>query len=90
MPQTVVAAAAVLLLFLGYSPDSSLSSPSSLWRSSQQLEDIGRRGAAQVLPRLLSRRVPQSHVGFELANQQPNDVLVAVDGGDVERRVAAR
>lgn len=87
MPQTVAAAP---LLFLGYSPDSSLSSPNSSWRSSQQLEDIGRHVAAQVLPCLLSRRVPQSHVGFELANQQPNDVLVAVDGGNVERRVAAR
>lgn len=82
-------AALLLLLLLVYSPDSSLSSPSSLRGSSQQLEGIRRRGAAQVLPRLLSCRVPQCHIGVELANQQPDYVVMAVYGGNVEGSVAA-
>lgn len=59
-------------------------------RRSQHLEDIRRHGAAQVLPGLLSRRVPQLHVRTEVLHQQPQYVAVAVDGGDMERRVAAR
>lgn len=85
MPQTPP----LLLFLLARPPDSSLPSPGSPRRSPQQLKDVRRRGAAQVLPRLLSRRVPQLNVGAELADQQTNDVLVAVDGGNVERRVAA-
>lgn len=60
--------AALRLMLLVYFLNSSLSSPSSLWGSPQQLEDVWRRGTAQVLPRLLSRRVPQCHVGAELAD----------------------
>lgn len=59
-------------------------------RRSQQLEDIRRRAATQVLPGLLPRHVPQRDVRVEVVDQQTQDVLAVVDGGDVERRVAAR
>lgn len=91
----VVAAAALLLPLLLMFPvgvdllDSTLSGHGSSGRSSQQLEDVQRGGPAQVLPGLLPRRVPQPDVGVELAHQQSDDVLVAVDGGHVERSVAA-
>ncbi len=89
MPPTSTVLLLLLLFPAGvYSPDPSLSSPSGPWWCSQQLEDIGRRGAAQVLPGLLSRRVPQPHISVELVNQQVHHVPVAVDGSNVERRVA--
>lgn len=69
-------------------PDSSLAAQSRPRRSSQQLEDVHGHGAAQVLPRLLPRRVPQVHVSVEFVHQQADDVLVAVDGGNVEGGVA--
>lgn len=72
-----------------YVRDSALSFHSSPQWSSQQMEDFWRQSAAQVLPGLLSRHVPQLHVGVELLNQQLHYVLVSVDGCNVERRVAA-
>lgn len=79
----------LLVRFHVFSPTSSLHSPSRpRWRP-QQLEDLQRRGTAQVLPGLLSRCVPQLDVRVELVNQQPHHVSVAVDGGNMERRVAA-
>lgn len=60
-----------------------------LGRRRQQLQDV-RGSVAQVLPGLLPRHVPQLHVGFQLLHQQPDDVFVAVDGGDVERRLTRR
>lgn len=71
-----------------FCPDCSLPTQRRPRRSPQQLEDVHGLGAAQVLPRLLPRRVPQTHVGVELVHQQADDVLVAVDGGDVEGGVA--
>lgn len=93
----VVSATALLLLLLSLLMlpvgvdllDSTLSGQGGSGRSSQQLEDVQRGGPAQVLPGLLPRSVPQPDVGVELAHQQPDDVFVAVDGGDVEGSVAA-
>lgn len=80
----------LLRLFRGYLHDSALFYSSGPWGGSQQPQDFHRGVAAQVLPRLLPRVVPQRHVSVERADQEPDHVLVAVDGGDVERGVAAR
>lgn len=85
-PPTVL----LLRLFPGYLHDSALFYSSSPWGGSEQLQDFQRGVAAQVLPCLLSRIVPQRHVSVERADQEPDHVLVAVDGGDVERGVATR
>ena len=75
--------AAAVLLFI-------VSSPNGPSRRSQQLEDIWRQSAGQILPCFLPRHVPQFDVGFELGNQQPNYVLMAMDCRNVEGCVATR
>lgn len=88
MPSTAALLLLLLLLPAVVCPlDSSHSGP--CW-CSQELEDVHRRVAGQVLPGPLPRRVPQLHISVELAHQQPYYVLVAVDGSDVERCVPAR
>lgn len=78
-------AAAAAALRLPVLPLETLAGPR---RRPQQLEQVRRGVAAQVLPRPLPRRVPPPEVGAELVHQQPEDVLVVVDGGDVQRGVA--
>lgn len=88
--EVVAAPPALLLLLLlpaGLGPWPPRPGPAC--HPSQQLEDVCRSAAAQVLPGFLPRRVPQTHVCAELGHQQAQDVLVAVDGCDVERRLAA-
>lgn len=63
-------------------------SQSGARRRSQHLQDV-RRFVAQVLPGPLPGRVSDPHISVELAHEQLDHLFVAVDGSDMERRLAA-
>lgn len=57
-------------------------------RCPQQLEQFRCCSVAQVLPCPLPRHIPSPQVSTEFVHQQPHNILMVVDGGDVQRGIA--